>query len=250
MINPGNEFYIYNYLRKSIRVDILVGDANKTVSIPITREIKPNSKQGFKIGIIEKYFTKGNKIRVCTLNPQKEYGVYVLDTPENETIKALHIGMITSRWTGADGDYNIGKQGLNAVQGLPWIKIHNRTNQFIRLNENITIAPYSTLRYTGRDHFGVRLGTIFKDKDGIYPTFKFTVPATDVYYGVISDLQQSLFGGWQPTPDFIDGLEEPHHLLEMGWMGGPGKQKIPLGYLPRDGPPSRPVNRWGQHTAY
>ena len=244
----GNDFYVYNYLLKPVRVVVEEPSGKETILIS---RLKPKTKHGLRISTIEKYLTNKNIIQVFILEGDdeqepKHYASYNFDTPDNTTVKALHIGMITSRWVGADADYNIGKPGLNAVQGLPWIKIHNTTNQMLSLNNNINISPGGILRYTGRDHFGVRLGTIFKDVDGRFPEFIFTVPATDVYYGVVSDLQQSLFGGFQLTPDFVDGSDEPQYLLEEGWMGGPAYSKIPLGYLPIEGPIVPPTDRWGQ----
>ena len=156
----------------------------------------------------------------------------------------LHVGMITSRWVGADGESSI-SPGLNAVQGLPWIKIHNMTEYPISLNNNINISGGGVLRYSGRDAFGVRLGTIFEDQDGVFEDFIFTTPATDVYYGVVSDIQQSLFGGFQLFSELDDSAYEPQFLLE-NWMGGPAYPKIPYGFLPTLGKDVPPQNRWGQ----
>ena len=75
------------------------------------------------------------------------------------------------------------------------------TDNTIRLNENMNISSNGTLRYSGRDAFGVRLGTVFEDQDHIFPDFIFTVPATDIYYGVTSDIEQPLFGGSQLSPE-------------------------------------------------
>ena len=157
--------------------------------------------------------------------------------------------MVTSRWVGADADYNIGKPGLNAVQGLPWIKIHNRTQYPLSINNNINISPGGVLRYTGRDHFGVRLGTLFQDQDKIFKDFIFTIPATDVYYGVVSDIQQPLFGGWQMTPEFDDDPNEPQYLLEEGFMGGPAYPTMPYGLLYSEGPEVPPQDRWGRNVS-
>jgi len=213
--------------------------------------IQPRKSYGLKMRTVERYLQGGSKFRVYTFDESQPgkgeelYSEYQLEAPGGTTIKNLHVGMITSRWVGADGDYNIGSPGLNAVQGLPWIKIHNMTDRPLALNENINISPGGTLRYTGRDHFGVRLGTVFKDPDGIFPEFIFTVPATDVYYGVVSDIQQPLFGGFQLTAEFDDNPDEPQWLLEGGFMGGPAFGNVPYGYLPIEGPEVPPQDRWG-----
>ena len=248
----GNDFHIYNYLNRSIRIDVL-NDKGQKMDV-LVENIYPKKSQGFSIGPIEKHLKSGSRFRIYTFDeskPGKEpefYSEYKINTPEGTTIKNLHIGMITSRWVGADGDFNIGKPGLNAVQGLPWIKIHNFTDRPIALNNNINISPGGTLRYSGRDHFGVRLGTVFKDQDGIFPDYIFTVPATDVYYGIVSDIQQPLFGGFQLTPEFNDDSDEPQYLLESGWMGGPGWGHIPYGFLPISGKKVPPQDRWGVHA--
>jgi hypothetical protein len=83
--------------------------------------------------------------------------------------------------------------------------------------------------------------------EGIYPDFKFNVPATDIYYGVVSDLQQPFFGGWQIDADFDDVPEQPQYLLENGWMGGPAHGHIKPGDIPRMGMKQFPdMNRWGE----
>ena len=251
----GNDFHIYNYLNKSIRLELLELQENGISTgkpITLSEKISPHSKQGFSMETIEKYLIKGNKLVIYTFVDGKPglgedlYSTYEFEIPPDTTVKMLHVGMITARWMGADADYNIGKPGLNAVQGMPWIKIHNTTDFYIALNNNINISPGGTLRYTGRDHFGVRLGTVFKDQSGTFPDYIFTVPATDVYYGVVSDIQQPLFGGFQLTPDFNDDPTEPQYLLEEGWMGGPATSKIPAGLLPIEGPAVLPQNRWGE----
>lgn len=243
-----DKFGIYNYLNKSIRLKIL----RPGFSTPITLgEISPRSKKSFSFKEIGKYLTRGNQIQIYTFDrnapgtPEKFFSTYEMNVPEGETIKMLHIGMITSRWVGADADYNIGRPGMHAVQGMPWIKIHNFTDYPLEINENINISPGGTLRYAGRDFYGVRLGTVFEDKDGIFPTFILTIPCTDVYYGVVSDIQQPLFGGFQLTPVFNEDPDEPQFLLEEGYMGGPAYPKIPYGYLPIEGPNVPPLDRWG-----
>jgi hypothetical protein len=247
----ANDFYVYNYLLKPIRIEAVAKDGDKTVILE--DRIPGKSKRGFRMATIEKYFTQNHSIRVFVHTKSDDgsdllqpFGEYRFNTPEDTTIKALHVGMITSRWVGANSDYNIGKPGLNAVQGLPWIKIWNNTDFVLKLNNNINISPGGVLRYTGRDHFGVRLGTVFKDVDGVFPDFIWTIPATDVYYGITSDLQQSLFGGFQLTPVFHDDDMEPQYLLEEGWMYGEANGNIPFGYIPLEGPPVAPQDRWGR----
>ena len=208
--------------------------------------IKPLSKKGLIMKDVEDHFTHGSKFGVYILDESGEhlFSEYKLNVPKETTIKMLNVGMVTSKWVGTQNDSSI-SPGM-AVQGLQWIKIHNMTDYLLRLNNNIIIPPGETDRYLGRDHFGVRLGTVFKDQDGVFPDFIFSVPATDIYYGIVSDLKQPLFGEFQATSTFIDDDYEPQFLLENGWMGGPSFPRISYDYIPREGPPVPPLNRWGQ----
>lgn len=249
--NGDDVFPIYNYLNKTIRLKAIWtnGDQSHEYLLAV---IPPRSVKTFPLNEIQAYLTSGTKIDIYTFDrskpgiPERYYSSYNMNVPEDTTIKMLHVGMITSRWVGADGDFNIGKPGMTAVQGMPWIKIHNYTNYPLAINENINISPGGILRYAGRDFYGVRLGTVFKDQDGIFPDYIFTIPATDVYYGVVSDIQQPLFGGFQLTPEFNEDPNEPQWLLEEGWMGGgETNPQIPYGYLPIEGPDVPPLDRWG-----
>lgn len=242
-----SKFTFSNHLEKPIRLKI------SHVSVPKIKEIKSVLAKGIhavNLKSIAKYIKNGTQIDVYTYDNTKPgdvfYGSYQLNLPEGTTLKNLNIGMMTSRWVGADGDYTIGAPGMAAVQGMPWIKIHNFSGRYLALNNNINISPGGFLRYTGRDHFGVRLGTVFKDQDGIYPDFVLSRPATDVYYGVSSDIQQPLYGGFQLTHHFEDDPREPQNLLNEGMMGGPAWGKIPYGFLPINGPDVPPQNRWGE----
>lgn len=247
----GEDFYIYNYLKKPIIIKSLSHMLQRNPPVPVViATLDPQSKKSFDREEFNQYLTSGNKwaIYVKMDEPQEDIllSEYEMNVPEDTTIKMLHIGMITSRWVGASSDFNTGKPGLNAVQGLPWIKIHNFTDFPLALNNNINISPGGVLRYSGRDNFGVRLGTVFKDQDGIFPDFIFTTPATDVYYGVTSDIQQSLFGGFQLTPEFHSDSFEPQYLLENGWQGGPAQPMIPYGFIPIEGKVDFHLDRWGQ----
>ena len=240
----GSDFYIYNYLNKPVRLDVVTPG----ITEPFIESIAPHSRRGLRMSTVVKYFRAGAYFKIYVLGlPQGpvHYSDYSIDLPKGTTIRALHIGMITSRWVGATQDYNF-KPGVNAIQGRPWIKVHNRTALNLHINNNIDISPYGTLRYSGRDHFGVRIGTIFTDQEDIFPPWKFDIPATDVYWGVVSDLQQPLFGGWQIDSEFDEDADEPQWLLENGWYGGPAYGNISPGFIPKDGPPTAPLDRWGQ----
>lgn len=238
-------FGIYNYLEKPIRIVSLKKNGEV---FTLFHKIFPRKASSLPMKDVEKHFLSGDNFKIYTLDSENVptlYSEYHLNTPDGTMVKNLHVGMITTRWVGADGDYNIGKPGLNAVQGMPWVKIHNFTSRPLSLNNNINISPGGILRYTGRDSFGVRLGTIFHDQDRNFPKFIITVPATDIYYGVVSDIQQPIFGGFQLTHEFDEDPNEIQFPLELGYMGGPAQGNIPYGNLPIEGPNVPPQDRWG-----
>jgi hypothetical protein len=243
-------FYIYNYLNKSISIssNTIMNQMNPPHP-RIIAIVKAKSKKNIEKYDVDTYFSGGNSFNVHVLDEKNRplffLSSHTLDYPKINTIKSLHVGMVTSRWVGSDGVSHI-SPGANAVQGLSTIKIHNKTSYPLSLNENIIISPDGIQTYRGREFLGVRLGTIFRDQDDIFPDFIFSTPATDLYYGITSDIQQSLFGGFQLTPDFIDSEYEPHYLLEKGWMGGEASTDIKPGFLPLEGKPLPPMDRWGR----
>ena len=148
--------------------------------------------------------------------------IYTTDPP-NERLQSLtlnssdiHIGGITSRWTEIDGTF---PGGVNTSQGVPWVRIHNMTAQQLRLNDTLFVEPFGALQYTGEKISGIRLGTIFRDNNGLFPNFVYSKPCTDIYYGTQTEKQVEEWGGLQRTLDGFDPNEkgEPVHLLEDGY---------------------------------
>lgn len=259
MNNDSNfTFYIYNYLKKPIKlVGLLTTDHGLTTEKPkvISESIPPGGRVSITRFQVEEFMRRYNKIRIFVKDvrrsgqPPKEelFADYVFSRlPEGETIKALHIGMITSRMVQTNSMDTNNWALPNAIQGLPWVKIHNMTNRFIGINNNISMNPRQTIQYAGRHKFGVALGTIFRDRLGIFPDYQYTVPNTDIYYGVVSDIQQPLNGGWQLDSVFLDDSFEPQYLLNNGWVGGPAEGNIPYGYIPEDGPSTLLYDEWGE----
>lgn len=246
----SKDFFIYNYLKQTLEVLVLPKneEGGTNTSITLVR-VPPNQRKGISIKTVIKYIRRGNKLRFHLLDetkpgrPKLHFADYDLTMNEDETIKALHVGMIASKKVGANWDDHL-VTGYNAVQGRPWVKVHNMTKLPINLIQG-TISPHGILRYSGRDHKGVRLGTNFEDRDGIYRDFKYTIPATDIYYGIVSDLVQPSFGGWQLDQEYDYEPDEPMYLLQMGWQGGPAKNNINPRYIPRNGPPVPLKDRWG-----
>ena len=235
-VDVGRDFYIYNYL--NFPVIIKIENEN-------TLEIARKNRLGLSDLYVAENLRTGSDIKIFVKMDEDliHYSDYKLNVKHDLTIKSLHIGMITSRWVGANFDDKM--IPANAQQGRPWVKIHNMTNIPLEINrENIT--QYGDILYKGRHHFGVALGTIFNDKDKIFQTFKFDTPATDIYYGVVSDIQQPLFGGWQIDDRFDDDPQEPHFLMENGFIGGPPEKTINPNFIPRDGSEISLADRWNE----
>lgn len=253
---PQELFSIYNFLLKTIRVTFSkrYGDTYipHNAANPNGIVIPPRSMKKLGRKFFEEYFANGNRVHIHISDDLKPglgemlYGEYDLDTP-GAFIKFFNVGMITARYVGGSADRSY--RPPNAVDGMMYIKIHNMTNNFITLNGNINIGPKGKLRYTGRDHYGVRLGTVFKDTAGIHPDYIFTGRFTDIYYGVTSDVLQPLAGGFQLFDDYDDepmGLRYPLEFGDPGMGGGPAKPSIDPNYLPYLGPEVPPKDRWGR----
>lgn len=254
----SKDFYMYNYLTANVQVDAILEEGKKVVTL--AKNIRPKTRFGITIQKVWKHIRRGNKLRFYVFDelrpgiPKLHYADYDMTMPDDSTIKALHIGMVSSKVVGATQDTGL-ITGWSAVQGRPWIKIHNHTLLPINLNRNITISPGGLLRYSGREHTGVKLGTIFKDTSfdsdptsqalSIYPPFEYNVPATDIYYGIVSDIQQPLFGEWQIDQDFDDEPDHPIYLYENGWIGGPGRGNIDPAFIPKEGSEVPLKDRWG-----
>lgn len=261
VVDKVSKFKIINYLLKPVKV---VAKGEDGIEVAIVEKLDPKSSKTLSQISYDSFIRNGNTISIYIIpdhfgsqtkadnssDEQILFSNYTLDF-SSRSISCLRIGMITSKWVGADQD-SVYVPAAYAVQGRPWVKIHNLTNipiTFAPLNGNLKISPYSTSRYSGRDHFGVRIGTLFTDSSELYPVFKFKIPATDIYYGVVSDIEQPEFGGWQIDAKFSDIPDEPQWLLENGWEGGPGYGRIVPGYLPKSGPNEnyfQNLNEWGQ----
>lgn len=241
-------FPFYNYLLKSVRVEAVTPNGNSIVTT-----VAPRSRRDALLSIVEKYLVSGTAFRIVLFDefkkdwPERVFSTYTLNIPEAQTIKELHIGMMVSKWVGASNDYSVGRNGGTAVQGVPWLRMHNLTDYPLEINENINITAGGVLRYTGRQFFGVALGTRFVDQDGIFPEFVMNIPATDLYIGVTSDLKQGKFGGFQLTPEFYDDENVPNDMQHLDNLTGPPISHIVPGFLPIEGPSVKPVNRWGEN---
>lgn len=247
----AGEFRVYNHLLKPIRVE---GKAPLKTDFVNIGTVQPGDSISFNTIITERYFRKDGVVRFSIEEPDGSLSTYSAreyTNPPHSLPEDEHIGMITSRFSGASNDFNIGRPA-NAQQGMPYVYIHNLTAKPIHL-QNLIVLPHSKTMYKGRDHFGVRLGTIFSTTNGDYPDFIYTRPATDIYYGVISGIPQPKFGGWQLADEYFSDRDiHPHFLLEEGWMGGPAPPGIDSNVIPKENsfgtaPDGKERDRWGRN---
>ena len=224
-----SDFKIYNYLpTRSIRVDVLPSK-NKTLLTTgdprtLVDEIRPKSTGGLTNYQVVNYLTPDNVVRIYIFPPgrpteAKHYTDLFLTNKDNERIKALHVGMITSRFIGDGYITRDVTHFANAAGGLPLVKFHNLTEQPISLNGGkIHIAPHSVVNYMNHSNKndGVPLGMWFNDDDGVYPTFQYLQPQSDIYYVGASDLQQPLQGSWQPEFSFVNDPNSTMWPMQLG----------------------------------
>lgn len=217
-------FPIANYLQNYIvRILVPVGDGEKKTPMHQLAEVYPRKIERIPLTESLKYLTPGVEYQILIRPVQdgkslKNEQVFVKMTIAKQGIKQLHIGMLTTRYEQGRGDDGFIAGGV-AIQGRPWIKIHNRTLLPLRLNGGkILIPAMSWSRYKGDWHMGVPLGFNLKDKHGLYPDFTIEKPVTDVYYGMVSDLLQPLYGGFMMN-EMNEADNEPTYLEEDGWYG-------------------------------
>lgn len=228
-----SSFKVFNYLKVPIRVMARIPTSQTPIQLT---DVSAKGTSFVPRKLIDTYLKDGTLIRIYTLattGPGAKiqgqtktdiYSILDLDTSAlrregiSGTIKALHVGQTTSRVLA--GKQNSGLvTSSNCVGGVPYVDIHNLTDQQLCITtgiSNITIPPHGFSRYKGGDHFGVNLGTTFYDIAHVYEPFQILQPITDLYYGLVSDLQNPLFGGFQMG--FDDSPDEPTFLLENGWM--------------------------------
>jgi hypothetical protein len=215
-----HSFKITNYLVGSA-IQVLVQNANEVI-VYDSGIIKERGEKGVSESEKLSSFKSGNLIKIYTVennDNKKAYSEVYIDTKEKEFIKSLNIGMITTRFTGSTDSFRYSVTASVAVSGQPWIKIHNLTQQELRLNGHISVPPNSAIRYEGYLDHGIPLGTYFRDDSGKYPEFQYLQPHSDLYYGVVSDLKQSLHGPWQYGEEFSDNISAGQTLwpLELGY---------------------------------
>lgn len=201
----------YNHLNKDIVLE----------STEDNRAFEIGAGDKVSIGKAQQFFTKGAKILVhtiCDIGKELKFNEYAYVA--DGLIREFHVGMVTSRYRAGDSGQDLQKAQAGNVDGMPYVYIHNNTDQPLRLNYNIIIAPHDSLRYRGEYAYGVALGTRLKDQSGVFKDFRILSPMTDIYYGINSDLLQAKAGGltYSPKGVFNDADNNPGlSLFEDGW---------------------------------
>jgi len=212
---------IHNHLRKPITLHI--GIPNKQVEHKL--DVPENSKSTIDL----KYLNKGMEVIVYTSGGKSASGIPLVGELYTQMVlqhdlNDLHIGMVTTRWVAGDPGMSQNTQANGAmINGMPYIRIHNMTEQTLLLNRNISIAPHNVLHYRGEDAGGISLGLWLYDKNKLYPKEQILKPVTDVYYGVSSPIKQAFYGN-------ISYVADPNLLLDDQDAGNYGMSLFEDGY--------------------
>lgn len=220
----SNEMCIYNYFpRHHIKLLILREEGNIELC-----QVPPKSKKCLSKKEKDKYIIYGQQIQVFikTYNPEQaidsnmvtscmgypDWTSFQTFTVENPRIRAIRIGQITTRIVG-----NELEQGVLGGSSMRTLTFHNHTDLPLYLNEDIFVAPHDHLRYRGKWAYGVPMGIVLIDRTGVFPEFQVFRVSTDIYYGLVTDLEQPMFGGFQTVfnDSAIDTLD--YNYLN-GWV--------------------------------
>jgi len=169
---------VYNYLKLPCTLQSVKGGN-------INIKIEPGKIA--KIKLLEKGMVLHVKV-----NSEPFAEINILDI-----MKYLHIGMVTTRIQEGGGDDGFA-MGY-AIQGRPWLKIHNQTDLTLCFNgpqeeQKIIVNPHSFTRYKGKYHMGVPLGFKLISGNKAFDDITLIKPVSDIYYGVIADIPQAIYG--------------------------------------------------------
>jgi len=209
-------FRVFNYFPKNpIRVDLLIkkGDVSPNPNPALTsgkylqrtliENIPPMRSGGIPRNVVVADLVEGSIFKIYVLDPTgktapREFGTSEIKTNAWERIKNLHVGMITTRFIGTTDTLRMSTTSGNAVNGNAYLVIHNLSAIPLTLNDgDVTVPANNTVRFQGYRNQGITLGYYFKDVDGLYPDYQYLQPFSDLYYGVVSDIQQPINGCWQ-----------------------------------------------------
>lgn len=244
---PTSKFYVYNYYK--VPIDVLVSEkeiidrdsakligtigedvvSRADVSIYERKPAEVVESMSY-ITLIEnvpsgkfkaipnnkwKNITDNKKILIVESGKKTSIGKSVMTIPKGTTIKALHCGMNTGH-TAIEMTSDITKSPLGTA--LPRLRIVNVTPRTVNLTTTggnvLTIPASKSLLYFGEYENGIPMGVTFRDIDGILPDYNLKIPVTDLFLGVISDIEMPLYRGSKIGQAFFDDPGVMYHPFE------------------------------------
>jgi hypothetical protein len=237
---PTEKFYVYNYYKVPITVKVSeneivnIGKIEKVGTYRDVTTIGQKSEkdertftfmtlienvQPNKFGVITdskwQNITDNKKITIYDSKTNELIGESIMTIPQGKTIKALHCGM-NSGHTDIAISGDITKSPLGTA--LPRLRIVNVTPRTIKLTttggNKLTIPPAKSLLYFGEYENGIPMGVTFKDIDGILPDYNLKIPLTDLFLGIISDIEIPLYRNSKIGGSFFDDPGVMYHPFE------------------------------------
>lgn len=244
---PTTKFYVYNYYKVPIDVLVSKEEVIGQDSAQILTEIDGTVVDKIKVSIYErkpadvvddfqyitlvsgvqsgkfkaiqnnnwKNITDNKKILIVESGTKNAIGKSVMTIPKGKTIKALHCGMNTGH-TAIEMTSDITKSPLGTA--LPRLRIVNVTPRTVNLTTTggnvLTIPASKSLLYFGEYENGIPMGVTFRDVDGILPDYNLKIPVTDLFLGVISDIEIPLYRGSKIGQAFFDDPGVMYHPFQ------------------------------------
>jgi hypothetical protein len=238
--SSGEKFYVYNYYK--VPINVQVNDSPKEhdgVMSDVRFTLVQDVPSGSYKAITQdkwKHLTLNSKIEILKSDDHKPIGESTLNLPEGKTIKALHCGMVSGHSDIAILA-DITKSPLGTA--LPRLRIVNVTPRTINLTTSggnlITIPSGKSLLYWGEYENGIHMGVSFKDVDGILPDYTLTKPITDLFLGIVSDIEIPLYRAAKIGGDFFDDEGIFYHpLRELDGFQLHRGAFIDKSYIPRN----------------
>jgi hypothetical protein len=189
----------------------------------VTRDLKyltlienvPSGK--FKVIVNGKWknITDNKKIIILDSTTKLPIGKSTMTIPKGKTIKALYCGM-NSGHSAIEMSSDITKSPLGTA--LPRLRIVNVTPRTVNLTTTggniLTIPAAKSLLYFGEYENGIPMGVTFRDIDGILPDYNLKIPITDLFLGVISDIEIPLYRNSKIGSAFFDDPGVMYHPFE------------------------------------
>lgn len=222
-------FYAYNHFK--VPVDILITMPKYDHSFWIFN-IKPDSKAPYDTPISNGSFIKVYKANGSSARDEKELlGESIIDIPNKKAIRAIHVGLNSSHY-----DIAISSEPVKSPLGtaLTRLRIVNTSPRTLRLNENIVILPHQSFMYLGEYENGIPIGMSFKDQDGILKDFVVDRPISDLFMGLLSDIDLPLYSGAKFGNEFDDSVWTTEFLLSNTNSQYHRGSEINKAYIPKN----------------